>query len=106
MFRDWGRCCAVQSRYCSMLSFVVKLPESKSRAMLAGLAILVRRAKSLLGSAYFVHGVVMAGLAQYQKRSAFFYLQASVSLDEFCAAFDGVRPLLVSLRSLKRALYY
>jgi hypothetical protein len=62
MFWDWKRCCAVQSRDCLMLPFVVKLPESKSHAMLAGLAILVRGAKPLLGSAYLVHGVVMAGL--------------------------------------------
>ncbi len=65
MFSGCKRCCAVQSRYCLMLSFVAKLPESKSRAMLARLAILVRGAKPLLGSAYFVHGVVMAGHAQY-----------------------------------------
>ena len=91
---------------CSMLSFVVKLPESKSRAMLARLMIGEGGAKSLLGSAYSVHCVVVTRLAQDQQRIVAFYFQASVSLDEFCASFDGVRPLLISLHSLKRTLYY
>jgi hypothetical protein len=48
----------------------------------------------------------VARLAQDQERSAIFYFKASVSLDEFCAAFDGVHPSPVSPRTLKRRINY
>ena len=89
-----------------MLTFVVKLQQSVSRAMLARLVIGEGGAKPLLGSAYSVHRVVVARIAQDQERSVICHLQASVTLDEFCAASDGIRPLLVSLHTLKRPFNY
>ena len=91
---------------CSMLYFVVKLPESISRAMLARLVIGKGGAKSPLGSAYSIHRIVVARIAQDQEGSATFHFQASVCLDEFRAACDGVRPSLVSLHALKRPFHY
>jgi hypothetical protein len=63
-------------------------------------------AKPLLGSAYSVHRVVVARIAQDQERSVICHLQASVIMYEFCAASDGIGPLLVSLHTLKRPFDY
>ncbi len=74
--------------------------------MLARLMVGEGGAKPLLGSAYSVHCIVVARIAQDQERSIICHLQASVTLDEFCAAPDSVSPLPVSLHTLKRPFDY
>jgi hypothetical protein len=64
------------------------------------------RAKSFLTPAYSSYLVVVARRTQDQARSAIFQAQATVSLDEFCAALYRVSASLVALHLLKPGFNY